>query len=202
MIQKSLAAALLASLAGLAQAETVDFNIGPDSLRGFLSGPLSRLSGNLSGQYDAGFVYKEGEESSADPKDAELSLAHFGVLATGDVGARAAQAAAGLGARLIYADRQLAGGSSSGGALAFGGQFDLRMPGFERVGFTGYGWYAPEITSFSGVKSYNELALDVEFEVVRAAAVYVGYRLINLKPEAGGDSEADSSGHVGLKLNF
>lgn len=201
MRKLSLALGLLA-FAGLARAESVDFNLGPDSFRGFLSGPLSRLVGNLSGQYDTGFIYKEGQDGSADPKDAELKLAHFGVLATGDVGARGAEAAAGLGARLIYADRKLAGDSASGGALAFGGQFDVRWPGYERVGVTGYGWYAPELTSFSGLKSYHEVALDLEFEVVRAAAVYAGYRLVNLKPEAGGDGEVDSSGHIGIRLNF
>ncbi|TAM27765.1 MAG: hypothetical protein EPN60_07840, partial [Nevskiaceae bacterium] len=65
----------LVAAAGTAQAETVDFNLGPDSFRGFLSGPLSRLAGNLSGQYDTGFIYKEGQDGSADPKDAELKLA-------------------------------------------------------------------------------------------------------------------------------
>lgn len=202
MRQPLIAAAALLALAGTARAETLDFNIGPDSLRGFFAGPLAKVSSGLGGQYDFGFIYKEGENGSTDPDDSKLKLAHAGVLATGDAGISGAESMAGLGVRAVYADRSLAGASASGLALAFGGQFNVRLPSFERVGITGYGWYAPSITSFSDIKNYSELALDVEFEVVRAAAVYAGYRLVNVKPDGGGSQEADSSGHVGLKLNF
>lgn len=199
MQNKTLLALALFAAAGAAQAETADLNFGPDSFRFFLSGPLSRAGNGLSGQYDAGVIYKEGDKNSSDPKDAQLKLGHVGVLATGDVGAKGAEAAAGLGARLVYADRA----DQTGGALALGGQFDLRLPGYERVGLGGYGWYAPEITSFADVKSYSEFALDVDFEVVKAASVYAGYRLVNVKPENGRlGSEADSSGHLGIRLNF
>lgn len=201
-MKKPLLGSVLLVLAGAAQAETLDFNIGPDSLRGFFSGPLAKVSDGLNGQYDFGFIYKEGEGGSTDPDDSKLRLAHAGVLATGDMGVSGADAQAGLGARMVYADRSLAGASANGLALAFGGQFNLRLPSFERVGLTGYGWYAPSITSFSDIKNYSEFALDVEFEVVRAAAVYVGYRLVNVKPDGGGSQEADSSAHIGLKLNF
>ena len=202
MTKKLLIASTLLALTGAAQAETLDFNIGPDSLRGFFSGPLAKVSNGLTGQYDAGFIYKEGDDDSTDPDDSKLKLAHAGVLATGDVGVTGADAKAGLGARLLYADRSLGGVSASGFAVAFGGQFNVRLPSFERVGFTGYGWYSPSITSFSDIKNYSEFALDVEFEVVRAAAIYAGYRLVNVKPDFGGSQEADSSAHVGLKLNF
>jgi len=201
-MNKLLIGSALLALTGAAQAETLDFNLGPDSLRGFFSGPLAKLSNGLTGQYDAGFIYKEGDDSSTDPDDAKLKLAHAGVLATGDVGVTGTDAKAGLGARLVYADRELAGNSDSGLALAFGGQFNVRLPSFERVGFTGYGWYSPSITSSSEIKNYSEFALDVEFELVRAAAIYAGYRVVNVKPDAGGSQEADSSAHVGLKLNF
>lgn len=201
-MKKLLLGTALLALTGAAQAETLDFNIGPDSLRGFLSGPLAKISDGLTGQYDFGFIYKEGDDGSTDPDDSKLKLAHAGVLATGDMGVSGADAKAGLGARVVYADRSLAGASASGLALAFGGQFNVRLPSFERVGFTGYGWYAPSITSFADIKNYSEAAFDVEFEVVRAAAVYVGYRLVNVKPDGGGSQQADSSAHVGLKLNF
>ena len=67
---------------------------------------------------------------------------------------------------------------------------------------SGIGYFAPNILSFSDLKSYSEYALDVEFEVVRAAAVYLGYRRVNVKPEPNGPSNADDGAHLGLRLSF
>lgn len=195
---KILAAGLLTAAAAGAHAEQADINIGPDSVRFFLAGPLSRAASGLTGQYDLGLIYKEGDDKSANPKDKQLKLAHIGVLATGDAGAKSAKASAGLGLRAVFADRR----GTTGEAVALGGQFDVRLPGYERVGLGGYGWYAPNILSFSDVKNYSEFALDVEFQVVKAASVYAGYRDVNVKPEGGGNSDADSSGHIGIRLNF
>lgn len=197
-MKKLIAAAALAALAQTASAEEFDINIGKDSVRGVLAGPLTRLVSDVSGQYDLGVIYKDGKKNSADPQDTALTLGHVGVLATGDVGAKGAEAAAGLGVRVIVADR----GSATGGALALGGQFKLRLPGFERVALSGYGYLAPSILSFSDVKNYSEFALDVELEVVRAAAVYAGYRRVNLKPDPAGPSKADDGAHIGLRLTF
>ncbi|MDO9454408.1 MAG: YfaZ family outer membrane protein [Stagnimonas sp.] len=197
-MKKIIAALALTAFAQCAAAEEIDLNISSDAVRGGLSGPLSRLFSGVSGQYDAGLIYKEGEDNSADPKDAKLTLGHFGVLATGDMGAKVAQAAAGLGVRAVFADRE----GTTGAALALGGQFEVRLPGFERVGLSGYGYIAPNILSFSDVKSYSEYALDVEFEVIRAAAVYAGYRRVNVKPEPNGPSNADDGAHIGLRLTF
>lgn len=197
-MKKLIAAAALAAFAQCAAAEEFDLNISNDTVRGALSGPLSRVFSGVTGQYDAGLIYKKGDNGSSDPKDTDLTLGHFGVLATGDVGAKGAEAGAGLGVRAVFADR----GSATGGALALGGQFEVRMPGFERLGLSGYGYFAPNILSFSDVKNYSEYALDVEFEVVRKASVYAGYRRVNVKPEPNGPSNADDGAHLGLRLSF
>jgi len=197
-MKKQLIAVLLAGTAHLAAAEEFDLNINNDAVRGALSGPLSRVFSGVTGQYDTGLLYKKGEDNPTDPKDVKLTLGHFGVLATGDVGAKGADAGAGLGVRAVLADR----GDATGAALALGGQFEVRLPGFERVGLSGYGFFAPQILSFSDLKSYSEYALDVEFEVVRAAAIYAGYRRVNIKPEPNGPSNADDGAHIGLRLSF
>ncbi len=197
-MKKFIAAAVMSAFAQATAAEEFDINISSDTVRGVLSGPLSRVFSAVTGQYDAGLIYKKGENSSTDPEDTDLTLGHFGALATGDVGAKGAEAGAGLGVRAVFADR----GNATGGALALGGQFEVRMPGFERLGLTGYGYFAPGILSFSDLKSYSEYALDVEFEVVRAAAVYAGYRRVNVKPEPSGPSNADDGAHLGLRLTF
>lgn len=197
-MKKLIVVAALAAFAQCAAAEEFDINIGEDSVRGALAGPLSRVFSGVTGQYDFGLIYKEGKDNAADPKDTQLTLGHFGVLATGDMGAKGADAAGGLGARVILADR----GDSSGAAVALGGQFKVRMPSFERLSVSGYGYIAPGILSFSDVKSYSEFALDLEFEVVRAASIYGGYRRVNVKPEPTGPSNADDGAHIGLRLSF
>ncbi|MES2682544.1 MAG: YfaZ family outer membrane protein [Pseudomonadota bacterium] len=197
-MKKLLAAVALATVAQCATAEEFDINLGEDSVRAALSGPLSRVFSGVTGQYDFGAIYKEGKDNPTQAEDVELLLGHVGALATGDMGAKGTDAAAGLGARLVMADR----GDITGAALALGGQFELRMPGFERLSFSGYGYVAPGILSFSDVKNYSEFAFDVEFEVVRAAAVYAGYRRVNVKPEPTGPAKADDGAHIGLRLSF
>lgn len=189
-MKKLLAAALLGVFSLTVQAEEASFSLSEDSLRGYFAGPLSRVFSGTTGQYDAGLIYKD--------KDAGLALAHLGLLTTGDVGARGIEAGAGLGARVILADY----GSTTGAAFALGGQFNVRLPTFERIGLTGYGWFAPGITAFSEIKNYSEFALDVEFEVVSSAAVFAGYRSVRIEPEQGGPSKADSGAHIGLRLSF
>ena len=195
---KYLASALFALAASSAHAETADLNFGPDSFRFALAGPLSRAASGLKGQFDAGVIYKKGEDNNNDPRKSRLTLGHVGALATGDAGAKGLKAAAGLGGRLVYADRA----NTTGGAFALGGQFDIRLPGFERVGLNGYGYIAPSITTFSEVAHYHEYALDVDFEIVRAASLYAGYRKVFVKSDRGEKGDADSDGHIGLRLNF
>ena len=197
-MKKLISAAVLAAFTQAASAEEFDINLGEDSVRAVLSGPLSRVFDGVTGQYDFGAIYKEGKDNPTQAEDVELLLGHVGALATGDMGAKGADAAAGLGARFVVADR----GDSTGAAIALGGQFEVRMPSFERLSLTGYGYIAPGILSFSDVKNYSEFALDVEFEVVRAASVYAGYRRVNLKPEPTGLAKADDGAHLGLRLNF
>lgn len=189
---------LLAAAASTAQAETADINFSSESVRLALAGPLSRAKTGLAGQYDAGVIYKQRGDNRNDIRDGRLTLGHIGALATGDAGAKGLKLAAGLGGRVILADRE----DSAGGALALGGQFDVRMPGFERLGLSGYGYLAPTIVTFGEVGQYHEYALDLDFQIVRSASAYVGFRKVFLKTEDGGKGDADSEGHLGLRVNF
>ena len=101
-MNRLIVAVMLVACAQGARAEEINIDLSSDSVRGVLSGPLSRIFSNVTGQYDAGVIYKQGEDNSADPKDTQLTLGHFGVLATGDVGAKNAEVAAGLGARAVF----------------------------------------------------------------------------------------------------
>jgi hypothetical protein len=197
-MNKLLTTAVLLATTATAQAETADINFSSESVRFALAGPLSRAKTGLVGQYDAGVIYKQRGDNRNDPRDARLTLGHVGALATGDAGAKGLKMAAGLGGRVILADRE----DATGGAFALGGQFDVRMPGFERLGLSGYGYLAPTIVTFGEVEQYHEYALDLDFQIVRSASAYVGFRQVFVKTEDSGKGDADSEGHLGLRVNF
>lgn len=182
----------LCAATGAAQAEIFDLSIGDNSFRAALYGPLSRIAGGTKGQYDVGVVMRPKRED-------DLFVAHVGALVTGDAGAKNFDLAAGLGVRGVYIGRD----HDSGGALAVGGQAEARFPGYERVGFTVYGYYAPEVLSFGEFDQYYEVGTAIDYQVLKDASVYVGYRNVNVKLEAGGgDITADNGLHAGLRLSF
>ena len=177
-----------------AQAEILDVNIGSDSFRAALSGQLSRMFDVDKGQYDFGLLSKRRDSD-------DLYQGHFGVLLTGDAGASDADVSAGLGVRFIGTDF----GNATGGALALGGQLEFRLPAFNRLGLTAYGYGAPSATGLGDVDRYTELAVTIDYQVLRDASIYLGYR--NLKYRIDDNNiersvTADTGLHAGLRLNF
>ncbi|SFF32031.1 YfaZ precursor [Fontimonas thermophila] len=178
-------------LATAAHAEIIDVSVGDGSVRGALYGPLSRAFEGTKGQYDVGVIVRP-------ERDDDLLVTHVGALVTGDAGAQQFELAAGLGLRGVYVGRD----HDSGGALALGGQAEARYPGYERFGLSVYGYYAPEVLSFGEFDQYYEIGTGLDYQVIRSASVYIGYRNVNLRLENGGDITADNGLHVGMRLSF
>jgi hypothetical protein len=174
-----------------AQAEILDFNIGDNAFRLGLAGPLARLFDGVNGQYDVGVLLKPKTEDN-------LIQVHTGILLTGDAGSKDVDLAAGLGARLIYTGRD----HDSGGAFAPGGQLEARLPGFNRLGLTGYAYYAPEVICFGEVGEYFEYGVDLDYAVIKGGSVYVGYRKIEEELSSASDFEVENSAHIGFRLKF
>lgn len=185
------AALLLSAIAVPAQAEIFDLSIGDNSFRGSFYGPLSRFVADTNGQYDAGVIVRPKRED-------DLFVAHVGALVTGDAGARDFNLAAGLGVRGVYIGRD----HDSGGALALGGQAEARYPGYERIGLSVYGYYAPEVICFGEFDQYYEIGTGLDYQVLKNASVYVGYRNVKVELETGQDITADNGLHVGMRLSF
>jgi hypothetical protein len=184
--------ALVSAVTALpAKAEIADISLGENSIRAALAGPLAHIFPNAKGQYDTGVLIK--------PKtDNDLVQLHAGALIVGDAGAQGVDVAAGLGVRGIYVGRD----SNSGGALSLGGQFEARMPSFNRVGISGHAYYAPSASSFGEVDEYREYAVAVDYQVVPDAAVYVGYRNINYDIHDASGLTAENGFRAGLRLTF
>lgn len=174
-----------------AAAETFDISVGEEAVRAGLTGSLSRAFSGATGEYDVGAVFRS--ESGGD-----AFVPHVGVLLTGDTGARDVNVDAGLGLRAVYID----GENEDGGALALSGKISARMPGIERLSLNLYGHYAPGALSFGDIDDYRELGLDLSYEVIKSASIYVGYREIVADVDPAGEIEADDGLHAGLRLTF
>lgn len=177
--------------AATAHAETVDINLSSRAIRGELSGPLANLFPRLRGQYSAGGLAGE--------KDAvNYNEAFAGLLITGDAGARDANVTAGLGGRFVMLDIE----QYTGGALALGGMIEARLPAFNRIGVIAYGYGAPRVSTFGDFDGYFEYAVALDYQLIREASIYAGYRQLRLNPEFGGTVTADTGFHGGIRLQF
>lgn len=180
-----------------ASAEVFDFNIGSDSFRLNLNGELRRLFSVDSGRYDVGVLSKRGDDNQTD-----IYQGHLGVLIAGDAGATNADVRAGLGVRLMIADVD----PSTGGAVALGGEFEARIPQFNRLGVFGYAYGAPRATSLGDLNRYTEIAVAIDYQLIREASIYLGYRNVKYgldKDPQGDDTRTRDTGiHGGLRLTF
>lgn len=190
MVGTLMAGLMLASTA--AQAEILDLSIGDDSYRAAIYGPLARFGSDKKGQYDVGVIVRPKRED-------DLLVTHIGALLTGDAGARDFELAAGLGVRGVYIGRD----HDSGGAVALGGQLEARYPGYDRLGLSVYGYYGPEVLSMGEFDQYYEIGVGLDYQVLKDASIYIGYRNVNVELEDNrGDITADNGLHAGLRLDF
>lgn len=192
-IKRFAAAAVLALVGTSAQAEVFDASIAEETLRLSVSGPLSSFLALDKGEYDAGLIGGEAEDTNDD-----FFFGHLGAMLTGDAGATVASVTAGLGARLQY----LNGEGDDGGALALGGQVRVKLPQATRVRFNAYGYFSPDASTFGDFDKFLEYSVSVGYEILRDAELYLGYRNIEVGLENRHDLDVEDSLHVGIRLDF
>lgn len=176
-----------------AQAEGLDINLSSHALRGQFSGSISNLFPRLSGLYEMGVLAGEVEER-------EYYQGHAGLLVSGDAGAEQANVVAGLGGRLAVLDVDDV--DVTGGALALGGMVEARLPAFNRIGAVVYAYGAPEASSFGDFDGYIEYAVGLDYQVLRNASLYAGYRQLKVDSKDFGNLTIDNGWHLGLRLTF
>lgn len=189
MIRNGLLAAACAAASSLAYAETLDLAIGSDSAAVDLSGPMRGGRGNAA--YDLGFLF-------SDDQNVDFKQAHAALMVTGDAGASNANINAGLGVRAAGADFD----GGSGGAIDLGGKVEMRVPDFNRLGLNVYVWYAPEVITFGDFEDNLEFGAFVDYQVIRDASLFVGYREVRWSIEGVGEDKVDDGVIAGLRLNF
>ena len=187
----ALAGLLLALGAGAARAETIDMDLSSRAFNGSFAGPLTSIFPRLSGLYEFGGLV--GEVDTTNYREG-----HIGFLATGDAGAEKANVTAGLGARVTLIDVE----QVTGGALALGGMFEARLPAFNRIGARVSLYGAPKASSFGDLDSYLEYTIDGDYQVLRNASIYGGYRGLKIGVQDAGSATVDTGYHLGLRLSF
>jgi hypothetical protein len=102
----------------------------------------------------------------------------------------------GIGGRLLAIDTP----GPDGMALAVGGHFRYTLPGMNRLGLGGELYYAPSIVSGGDLERHLQWALRAEYQILRQANLYAGYRRV--RPNFGQTVTFESGMHVGLRLDF
>ncbi|HYW04486.1 MAG TPA: YfaZ family outer membrane protein [Gammaproteobacteria bacterium] len=183
-------AGLLAGLAcTAAQAQTLGLNLNNNAARVLYTAPLQ--SGQVGGvKMGASYLHRR------DRGDAVT----LGLQVTGDAGARNVPITAGVGGRFYWVNR--AHSSLSATALAVGGHVTVTPPRQNRLGFTLAADYAPRVLAFSDAEHLLEWSARAEYQVLRQATAYLGYRQIKVGYRHAGTYTLDSGLMVGLKLLF
>ncbi|AUB79034.1 MULTISPECIES: YfaZ family outer membrane protein [Spiribacter] len=107
----------------------------------------------------------------------------------------------GVGGKLAYARDDPR--DATGAALAVGAKARWTLPMYNRAAVAGGVYFAPSATTVSDIDGYQEYSVRGEFKVLEDAAVYLGYRKIELSFDDGGsDRDFDDGVFAGFNLQF
>lgn len=187
----SATAALLASVH--VQANSLDLNMSGDSARLTYAASLPAQQ-NSEYEWDAGYLFAE------DDADENIGVAHLGIHTLGDVGAAPHKVVAGLGGRVLWLNAENLDVDAV--AVAIGGKFEARIKGYDRLGFGGHLYFAPDVISFGDLDSAFEYQAWVGYQLLRTGDVYVRYRQLKAEHDTAGDITVDNGFNVGIKLSF
>lgn len=170
----------------------VGLDLSSDSVRLQVSN-TANMTADSEVDWDAGFLRVESDNSGP-----SRSLITGTIRSVGDVGAARHQVDAALGVRAFW----LHGDSFDAQALGIGGSLTARLDGMDRLLFTGYVYYAPQIVSFGDADEFLEWGGDVAYQVLRTGEVYLGYRQVKIDPQQGADLTIDTGFHLGMRFGF
>ena len=181
--------------AGTALAESLDLNLNDDAARLTFAAGLAeeRL------EFDLGWLHHQDRGN--------VLTASIGRI--GEAGGGEQSITAGLGARLFVVDPDLQprpqlinfDTSQRGVLLGVGGFFRFKMANYDRIGFAGHGYYAPDVLAFADATDLVEIKGRITYSIIRDADVYLGVRYLRAGFD-GQDVTLDNGLHLGLRLEF
>jgi hypothetical protein len=175
----------LATAACASRAANLDFNLASNAVAADFSTNLTDtgLEGSL------GFLH---HTDRVDMFDAGLDL-------VGNASPVGSPLIFGVGGKFFYISPK---GTDDGEALAIGAHFRYTWPYFNRFAIAGELYYAPNIVAFQSADRFWEGRLTANYQILRNADAYVGYRYVSAAFNNGPSVTLDSSVIIGLSLTF
>ena len=176
-----------------AQASSLDLNISDDSARLTYAATLPAQNQSEL-EWDAGYLFTESND------DENIGVAHLGIHTQGDVGAAPHKVVAGLGGRALWLNAEDLDVDAV--AVAIGGKLEARIKGYDRIGFGGHIYFAPDVISFGDLDSALEYQAWVGYQLLRTGDVYLKYRQLKVEHDTAGDITVDNGFNLGIRLSF
>ena len=175
----------LASAAFAARAADVDFNLASNAVAADFTTNLTDtgLQGTL------GFMHHTDR----------VDLIDAGADVVGNASPVGSPLIFGLGARFFFINPKIGG---NGEALGVGGHFRWTMPSYNRFALAGELYYAPNIVSFQSTDRFWEGRVTANYQVLRNADAYIGYRYVSASFDGAASRTLDSSVIVGFSVSF
>lgn len=174
----------LAATGGTATAGELNFNVSDDAAK------INYAGNNAGGsQVDYGLLHND---------DGDVYVGHLGLHLVDNAGAESNPFQVGLGGKLAFLDSDF----QSGSAIALGAFARYNFPNANRFALAGSLYYAPDVIAFSDLTRYLEYDIRAEYEVLRNASIYLGYRNLEVEVEGGAEAELDDGLHFGMRFVF
>jgi hypothetical protein len=173
--------ALLAAASFSAAAGSVDFNLSNHTIEAKYYSNAGAADWTFGGLYNR------------DTKDRAVNV---GLLATGDSAMGNSRIEGGLGGKLysVTVGKDVL-------ALALGGQLRW-FPGNGSFAVGTYVFYAPRVVTVLDGKSFFDIGVRAEVEVIRNSFVYVGYRQVQAELDNNTKLNVDKGAFVGMQIKF
>lgn len=184
MLRHSIFAALLIFCAPV-MADSMDVNLNNNAAQFQYIAPVG-YSEEGKAELHAGFLYDNNNNVLGD----------MGLLVMSDMD-KSSGTSLGVGLKAVAA---LSGDFSM--ALALGGKIRSTPFPNRRIGLVGLIYAAPKIVSFGGADFFVHGGVSVEYEIIKHAIAYVGYRNIRFGVEHSPDMLDEKNAHLGVRISF
>lgn len=184
MLRRLIFIALL-SVSAPVMADSIDVNLNNNVAQFQYIAPVGYSDGGKA-EVHAGFLYDNDDNVLGD----------LGILVMNDVGNKSGTTL-GVGVKGMAT---LRGNSSM--VLALGGQARFTPFIDRRIGIAASVYAAPKIVAFGGADFFVQTGLNLEYEIMKQAVAYVGYRTIKFGVENGPDVINEKSANLGIRISF
>jgi len=188
-LQVTTMAALVCLSSAAAASQSLDLGLSDDTALLRYTMPISYSSAGRT-DADFGLLYTEANDV----------MMMAGIAMSGEAGSQAPGLYGGVGFRVYGVSMD---NGADVGSITLGGMLRYVPPTLNRVGLVAQLNYGPDVTTSGDADRFWDFNARIEFEVLPAAAVYIGYRDVEARLESSGlEVELDKGAHVGLRMSF